>query len=132
MRINNLPPVISSSDLQSSYIKHKDGVKIARRFHKLNPLTPLVKPANRFSTYTDILNDLTNNQFEKSKSMIQFPIIEERIYKNTLLCVFHIQQLKVFNDYDLNNPKVEESCLILLRFHPSSVGKSSTEVRASA
>lgn len=84
----------------------EDDVQLARKFHKLSPLTAIPKPVSRFTVYTDVLSDLTDNHFEHCKSNITFPVIEERIRKNTLLCVLYMQNLKVFNDYDLTNPKI--------------------------
>jgi hypothetical protein len=71
-------------------------VQLARKFHKLSPLTAIPKLLSRFTVYTDVLNDLTDNAFETYRSNITLPVIEERIRKNTLLCVLYIQWLKVF------------------------------------
>lgn len=114
-RMMNLPPVINTNKLINNYRKHESksflhsipgDVQNAKKYHKLQPLTAVPKPTNKYSVYVDVLNDLTNNKFEQSKSHITFPNIESKINRNTLLCLVQLQNLYLLNNYDLKNPKV--------------------------
>jgi hypothetical protein len=78
---------------------------LAKKFHKLPPVV-VARPLTRANIYTDVLNDLTNNEFQHSKSYKVFPVLKDKIEGTKVLCLLYIQQLKVANDYDLNNPKI--------------------------
>ncbi|CAD8073915.1 unnamed protein product [Paramecium sonneborni] len=68
---------------------------------KLSPIR-----LNKFNVFMDCLNDLTQQKFEKCQSRIMFQQIEEKVKKNQLLCILFIQNVTVYNKYDLPNNKI--------------------------
>ncbi|CAD8160742.1 unnamed protein product [Paramecium pentaurelia] len=80
------------------------GVQVASQSTLKKKLSPI--RLNKYNVFMDCLNDLTQQKFEKCQSRILFQQIEEKVKKNQLLCILFIQNVSVYNKYDLPNNKI--------------------------